>query len=303
MFVSEISKTIAEKLTVNFFDIQFNLSANLHLPLRGIFRSELSASTTTPLDTLKNSVEGLRNDFAVVLTHGLGARDPQQKDASNDEWIPLIAAEALSTFHSIAMYTARGHGFSSGWEDTAESDPSQFTWDRLSSDMAEVVDIIGVEKVIVGGSSMGSATSLYYAMHHPERVLGVVMIRPPTAWAERFARRKTLLGSAEKCRKAHETDSELSAKSSYLVLQGTAYSDFPSIEDTTLYTQVTCPVLILAVADDDAHPVSTAITLSTLLPHATLVIANDRKEALSIWPNLIHKFFEDLIEQTRSESK
>jgi pimeloyl-ACP methyl ester carboxylesterase len=39
-----------------------------------------------------------------------------------------------------------------------------------------------------------TATALYAAIHFPERVRAVIMLRPPTAWKERLDRRKILLG-------------------------------------------------------------------------------------------------------------
>ena len=43
----------------------------------------------------------------------------------------------------------------------------------------------------------------------------------------------------------------------YLVLRGTAYSDFPPQGDAE-YRKVRCPVLILTVEGDASHPDSTA---------------------------------------------
>ena len=48
-----------------------------------------------------------------------------------------------------------------------------------------------------------------------------------------------------------------SGEMNYLCLRGTAFSDLPPI-DSPLYYKVRCPVLILTVEGDKAHPVKTA---------------------------------------------
>ena len=60
-----------------------------------------------------------------IVTHGLGARDPKERDHQNDPWITLIQTAADAATISTVMYTTRGHGHSTGWEDTAESDQVQ----------------------------------------------------------------------------------------------------------------------------------------------------------------------------------
>ena len=96
-------------------------------------------------------------------------------------------------------------------------------------------------------SLLGSATALFSAIKHPERVRALIMVRPPTAWESRLARRPNLLNSAAR----------LDQSGSYhLVLRGAAYSDLPHLErDVDLYKKITCPVLILTIKGDGAHPV------------------------------------------------
>lgn len=233
-----------------------------------------------------------------LITHGLGPRNPAQKDASNDEWVEFLSLSAFqhSSVEYLASFTARGHGYSTGWEDSAEENQQQFTWRNLADDMNVVVESNEWSNVILGGSSMGSATALYTAIAHPEKVHGLILVRPPTAWGERKARRRQLLSSAKKRQKQALSSSNEQERSSqhHWVLRGTAYSDLPSLDDTDLYARVTCPVLILTIAGDASHPVTTATALRDVLPNARLHIASDEKSARADWPVVVGSFLEDL---------
>lgn len=151
----------------------------ISLPTRLVTGSSLSTSHIS--DCHASSSESIYCKIGLVIGHGLGARNPRTTDLSSDKWTPLLKDATLSStaLKSALLYTARGHGLSAGWEETAESDGGQFTWDRLAFDMLYVASSL-YNQFIAAGSSMGSATAFYAAMHAPERVLGVIMIRPPT---------------------------------------------------------------------------------------------------------------------------
>lgn len=211
----------------------------------------------------------------LILAHGLGSANPQSKSHLDDEWLGLVEGSSAiqRRVRYLSTYTARGHGNSSGWEETAESDPLQFTWRNLAQDMIAVHEYIEFNllpggpthsdsttmknKVIFGGSSMGAATALYACIEQPDVVSALILIRPPTAWKEREARRKYLIASALRLR-------ERSAESSkhHFVLSGAMLSDLPMIteskpsstrsdaslqESPHLYDKITCPVLILTI--------------------------------------------------------
>lgn len=164
----------------------------------------------------------------------------------------------------------------------------QFQWKSLGSDMLAVAEYAGLNAFVAAGSSMGSATSLYAAIENPAKVKGLIMIRPPTAWDSRRSRRENLLKSAEKCKEKHPDELN------YLVLRGTAYSDLPPKESTHVYESVKCPVLILAVKGDDAHPLSTAYELSKQLKQSVLHIAENETAASKQWPAIISNFLIEL---------
>src|SRR5205814_608983 len=48
-----------------------------------------------------------------------------------------------------------------------------------------VLRAVGAETAVLGGASMGTATALHAAVRAPERVEGLVLTIPPTAWGGR----------------------------------------------------------------------------------------------------------------------
>jgi hypothetical protein len=224
----------------------------------------------------------------IIIGHGLGAKHPKLKSHENDDWIQILQKpiEKLEGIIQIS-YTARGHGDSFGWQESAESNIEQFSWSSLSHDMIAVADYYQIESFIASGSSMGSATSLFTAIYFPSRVKAVIMIRPPTAWKERVERRKHLIASANRCQKNSSENEKY-----HFVLRGAALADFPPLEDIETYRRISCPVLILTVKGDDAHPIRTAEALSQLISTSELHIAETNDEANEVWPSIIYQFLE-----------
>ena len=158
--------------------------------------------------------------------------------------------------------------------------------------MIAVADYYNVTDFIASGNSMGSATSLFTAIHYPERVKGLIMIRPPTAWKPREDRRKVLDKHANAC------EEESPNECYHYVLRGSATSDLPPViidnesspNHDDLYKRIKCPMLILAVRHDVNHPIITAETLAAKISHAELHIAENKEEADVTFPPLIKDF-------------
>jgi pimeloyl-ACP methyl ester carboxylesterase len=250
-----------------------HLTNNISLPYS-------TFSSSDSLNTIKSTI---------IFGHGLGSKNPKKKNHSNDEWTSTLTFPVTKLPElSVVAYTARGHGDSHGWEDSASSDPDQFTWRRLADDMIAMSEYVNVPRFIASGSSMGSATALFCASIYPERVQALIMIRPPTAWEQRAARRKNLLSSANKCKERHPNEPH------YLVLEGATKADLPPLHDVKFYENVRCPVLILTIKGDEAHPVYTAEKLKEMIPHAILYIAEDDIEAKANFPIQTKAFLENI---------
>jgi hypothetical protein len=97
-------------------------------------------------------------NLCLISGHGLGSDNPKNKTHLLDNWITLMKTGSALTKQTVTSisYTARGHGNSQGWEETAESNPLQFTWGKLSSDMIALADYYELPTFVASGSSMGS---------------------------------------------------------------------------------------------------------------------------------------------------
>jgi pimeloyl-ACP methyl ester carboxylesterase len=76
--------------------------------------------------------------------------------------------------HTVIVYDARGHG---------ESDPAPagggYGYPELADDLEQVVSSrVGAGRFVLGGHSMGAHTALAYALRHPQRLAGLVLIGP-----------------------------------------------------------------------------------------------------------------------------
>jgi pimeloyl-ACP methyl ester carboxylesterase len=76
--------------------------------------------------------------------------------------------------HKVVTYDARGHG---------ESDPAPpgegYGYPRLVADLERVVAAqVGEGRFVLGGHSMGAHTAAAYALAHPDRLTGLVLIGP-----------------------------------------------------------------------------------------------------------------------------
>lgn len=59
------------------------------------------------------------------------------------------------------------------------------SWDQLADDVARLLDHLGIERAIIGGTSMGSAVALRFALRHPRRTRALVVMSPVYPGADR----------------------------------------------------------------------------------------------------------------------
>jgi pimeloyl-ACP methyl ester carboxylesterase len=102
-----------------------------------------------------------------VFQHGMGADITQ----------PLGSGGSLAGWRMIAM-DSRGHG-----QTEADLDPARISFAQFAEDLAVLLDSLNIERAVVGGISMGAGVALAFAIAHPERVTGLVLVRP--AWLDR----------------------------------------------------------------------------------------------------------------------
>ena len=100
----------------------------------------------------------------VVLLHGLTA---------TRRYVVMGSRALERSGHRVIAYDARGHGRSS-----PAPTASAYTYDDLGSDLVAVLDARRIERAVLAGASMGAHTLLWFALHAPERVGGLVVITP-----------------------------------------------------------------------------------------------------------------------------
>ena len=116
-----------------------------------------------PAPALRGSAAG--EGAPIVLCHGLTASRRYVVQGSR-----FLEREG----HRLITYDARGHG---------ESDPApageSYGYPELIADLERVVDAeVGGDRFLLGGHSMGAHTAVGYALAHPERLSGLVLVGP-----------------------------------------------------------------------------------------------------------------------------
>ena len=223
----------------------------------------------------------------VVWGHGLSSC------RANEDRFPFLDFAALAADRRLLRYDARGHG-ASGF--TAE--PTGYSWEELARDQLALAEAVGIERYVAAGASMGCGTALQAAVLAPERVAGLLLVVPPTAWETRRERveiweqvatlleqrgveafiegmRATvtpepLVGQAE-----FDAAFEANARAADPVrlagvFRGAGHADFPPRDQVSA---IRVPTRILAWSGDPGHPESTAEQLVELLPQADLFVA------------------------------
>ena len=98
---------------------------------------------------------------AVFLTHGYAAAgamwEPQRKPLNN-------------AGYRLLSWDMRGHA-----ETESPDDPAQYSEALTIADMAALMDMLGIERAVVGGLSLGGFMSLAFQLAHPERVRALLL--------------------------------------------------------------------------------------------------------------------------------
>ncbi len=89
--------------------------------------------------------------------------------------LPLVAP--LAERYRIVTPDLRGSG-RSRWG-------APLTFDQLADDVERLLDHAGVRRAVVGGVSGGSGVALRAVLRHPERALGLVLVKPVYAGEDR----------------------------------------------------------------------------------------------------------------------
>lgn len=104
--------------------------------------------------------EGPRDAPVIMLLHG--------SNADLHTWEPWV--EALKGQYRVIRFDQVGHGLTG-------PDPSgDYSTANFVADIGAVADKLGLGRFILGGNSMGGKHALAYAIAHPERLDGLVLV-------------------------------------------------------------------------------------------------------------------------------
>lgn len=237
----------------------------------------------------------------LVWGHGLTS------SMAAEDALGLFDFDRLRHADRVLRYDARGHGGSASTDDG-------YHWRDLAVDQLALADALGIGDYVAGGASMGCATALHAAAIAPDRIRGLVLVIPPTAWETRAAQAGTYVTMADLIEAGeHEallraaalrpppdpladeplwTDrfAELLATEDPVrlarVFRGAATADLPAPDEIAA---IDVPVLVLAWTGDPGHPMTTAARLQELMPHAVLVVATTRA-GLTGWTGRVERF-------------
>jgi len=234
--------------------------------------------------------------------------------------------QALSPYHRLITVDLRAHGRSgvpSGNWGVAD----------VGEDYRRVLDAIGIDRAVVAGYSMGGMGALHFALAHPDRLRGLVLVCT-TAGAEAPVRRVQIaalaalvtaagapdLVTAEAAaatfgrtfRRAHpeivdQWRGEISAMSRKGLVQALRAVSFrPSL--TPHLPEIRTPTLILAGSRDRIAPAKDSATMAKLLPDARLRVLRGAPHGLPIErarpvAALIRRFVRDLVAQRGTKSQ
>jgi 3-oxoadipate enol-lactonase len=115
-------------------------------------------------DGVMLSGEEAGNGSPVVLLHGLTA---------TRRYVVMGSKALERAGHRVISYDARAHGRSA-----PAGDPRDYGYERLAQDLRALLDDRGVDRAVLAGASMGAHTLITFALLHPERVAGLVILTP-----------------------------------------------------------------------------------------------------------------------------
>ncbi|MGI9254535.1 MAG: alpha/beta fold hydrolase [Thermomicrobiales bacterium] len=222
----------------------------------------------------------------VVYQHGLGGNLSQATAVlGNNPEVRLLAMDA------------RGHG-----ETDPIGDVSLLGFETFADDVAAMLDDAGVQRAVIGGASMGAGIALTFAHRHPERTLGLMLIRP--AWLDQqlpdnlalfpdiasllrqhgpeagLARFRTMPGPLDDnppgaIEMLASQFGRAQAVERAAVLERMA-GDCPP-HGPTVWGGIAAPTLVIATEQDTIHPAIFGRTLAAAIPNAELT------EPISKW--------------------
>jgi len=250
----------------------------------------------------------------VVALHGLTA---------THRYVVMGSRALERSGHRVIAYDARGHGRSA-----PAPSPDAYAYEDLVADLETVLDERGIERAVLAGASMGAHTLLRFAIDHPERAAGLVVITPaydPVAHAdavrlERWdalarglreggiegfvaaygepatapAWRDTVLTVIRQRLAAHEHPDAV-ADALEVVPRSQPFGDLHALEE------IEAPTVVVANRDeaDPGHPLSVGEDYARVIPGARLVVEDEGQSPIAWQGGRLSRVIGDLAAQAR----
>lgn len=240
----------------------------------------MSNFVRVPVDGVELATEWFGAGPALLFAHGLTGN----RQGTKQQFMPLAPQ------YRVIAYDQRGHGASTPVTDPAGYDPI-----TMAEDMAAVMDALGIERAIVGGESMGAATTLTFALRHPERVERLLLTAPAfgdqpnteiqrfldiadaietyglarfleaavTVWRDDFHWPPDVIAAVGANFRAHDERSLVAA------LRGVMR--WTPLPDLDVLRELTVPTCIITWDDDALHPADLTRRMAARLPDAQVV--------------------------------
>jgi len=218
----------------------------------------------------------------LVVAHGaLGS-------VRHAEEFGLRASELATHGFRVITYDARGHG-RSGYSLL----PEHYRPASLADDMLGLIDVLGLERVCLYGTSMGASTALMLAHAHPERVIRLVLRAPSPFGVDIDAARARLyplasmyrwlgasvtphvVGMLSHAQERHALKALLGSQRRRAIVPAIRGFLSEPIDPENLAT-IQAPTLILTHPDDPLHPLRSGEILRAHMPCASLLVAPSR---------------------------
>jgi pimeloyl-ACP methyl ester carboxylesterase len=213
---------------------------------------------------------------------------------------PRGFVDKLAQKYTVITYDNRGTGFS-----IVPQDPQEYTIKKMSDDLDEVVDQLGIRQLHLLGYSMGSCIALQYAHDHAAKVKtlfllsgtagGALYVKPSgeisaalahpqgdTLW-ELYMSSFRLMYSPEtlkrvepQLREIFEASKDTPTTTAGLLGHSNAFGRF---DGPAFLVGLKMPTTILAGQDDRLMPVQNSENLAKAIPGARLVLVPDCQHA------------------------
>lgn len=240
------------------------------------------------------------NGLPFAFQHGLGSDSEK-----------IFALLALPPGFRLLCLDCRAHG------KTRPVGPiDKLRFDSMADDLIALLDHLRLPQAIFGGTSMGAAVALNCALRHPQRVLGLVLLRP--AWLdEPNPANMKLFGSIARLirehppkqawdifRKSHpylavaKESSDSAASLEALFLDPRVLETVDRLEqipldapnrDRTEWHRITAPTLVMTTRADPIHPFEFGQVLSKGIPGARLEELTPKSINLDQYTSDLHR--------------